>query len=67
MLLGVTLLNQIVHNSADAALMLQMARARETGRTPTLKETWPLFKGELVYVSRERRTEGRKEGLVLSS
>lgn len=45
MLLAVTLLNQIVHNSCDAALLLQMGKAKDTGAMPTLGETSPMLKG----------------------
>ncbi len=49
MLLAVTLCNQIVHNACDAALMLQMQAAKDSGRAPTtLRETWPMFKGGWV-------------------
>ena len=50
MLLAVTLCNQIIHNFCDASLMLQMQAAKDAGagRTPTLRETWPMLKGAWV-------------------
>ena len=39
MILAVTLLNQIVHNYCDAALMLQVSQAKDTGSIPPLGET----------------------------
>lgn len=52
MILAVALINQIVHNSCDAALMLQMQQAKDSGATPTLKETWPLLKGAYPRIQR---------------